>query len=67
MCTSNVQHDCATSGCNTTRQVLECQERQDTTKSKDVVDHIPANAYVLNIHSLHNYVWIAAVIPPTIC
>jgi hypothetical protein len=66
VCTSNVQHDCATSGCNAIRQIFERQERQETTKSKDVLDHVPTNAYVLNTHSIHNYKWIAAVTPSAI-
>ncbi|KIK71775.1 hypothetical protein PAXRUDRAFT_72744, partial [Paxillus rubicundulus Ve08.2h10] len=63
ICTVNVQHDCMTSGCNSTRSVFERQERLLTTRTKDVVDHVPTNAYILNTYALHNYRWITAVVP----
>ncbi|KIK79002.1 hypothetical protein PAXRUDRAFT_79562, partial [Paxillus rubicundulus Ve08.2h10] len=64
ICTANVQHDCMTANCKSTRAVLECQERLLTTQTKDLMDHAPANAYVLNTYALHNYWWISNAVPP---
>ncbi|KAF8430572.1 hypothetical protein L210DRAFT_1019310 [Boletus edulis BED1] len=63
ICAVNIQHDCITSQCNSTRTVLERQERLLTTRTRLLVDHAPTNAFILNIHSLHNYWWIVSAIP----
>ncbi|KAG6376770.1 hypothetical protein JVT61DRAFT_1794 [Boletus reticuloceps] len=63
ICAVNVQHDCITSQCNSTRTMLEQQERLLTSRAQLLVDHAPTNAFILNIHSLHNYQWIISAIP----
>jgi len=66
LCTVNVQHDCAASRCNEVQMIQECQEHLITTRTKDIVNHKPTNAYLLNIHALHNYQYIASVLPPSL-
>jgi len=66
ICVVNVQHDCVTSCCNSTRTVFEQQERLLSSRTKVLVNHTPTNAYVLNTHSLHNYQWILSAIPTSI-
>ncbi|KAF8438190.1 hypothetical protein L210DRAFT_3679452 [Boletus edulis BED1] len=63
ICTVNVQHDCINSRCNSTRAVPGKQERLFTSQTKDLVDHMPTNSYIVNTSSLHNYHWIKAAIP----
>lgn len=66
LCVANVQHDC-TSGSNCgIRNVRERQERIITTRLRQLIDHAPNNAYFLNIHALHNYRYISALLPPNI-
>ncbi|KAI6008574.1 hypothetical protein EDC04DRAFT_2581978 [Pisolithus marmoratus] len=63
ICVVNVQHDCITSSCTSTRTVLEKQEHLVTLRTKDLIDHAPTNAYIINTSLLHNYQWIKAVVP----
>ena len=67
MCAINIQHDCSSAGCNTSKQVARQQERLVTTKMKNLVCHLPTNLYVLNTHVLHNYQHIAAVVLAHFC
>ncbi|KAF8425723.1 hypothetical protein L210DRAFT_3319884, partial [Boletus edulis BED1] len=66
VCTVNVQHDCMTACCGSTRAVFEQQERLLSSRTKVLVDHVPTNAYLLNTYSLHNYQWIISAIPISI-
>ncbi|KAI5983205.1 hypothetical protein EDD15DRAFT_2111406, partial [Pisolithus albus] len=66
ICAVNVQHDCIISCCTSTRTVLEKQERSITSRTKDLINHAPTNAYIINTSSLHNYQWIKAVVPSTL-
>ncbi|KAL4065523.1 hypothetical protein V8B97DRAFT_1846436, partial [Scleroderma yunnanense] len=63
LCTVNVQYDCSASACNAVKQIAEQQEHLVTTRTKDLVSHLPTNAFLLNTHALHNYQHLAAVIP----
>lgn len=55
-----------TAGCSSIKPVFECQEHLVTTRTKDLMDHTPMNAYILNSYALHNYRWIAAAVPPAV-
>ncbi|KAF8428888.1 hypothetical protein L210DRAFT_3327899, partial [Boletus edulis BED1] len=46
VCTVNVQHDCMTACCGSTRAVFEQQERLLSSRTKVLVDHVPTNAYL---------------------
>ncbi|THG97865.1 hypothetical protein EW026_g4222 [Hermanssonia centrifuga] len=61
----NVQHDCITAGCWDTETVPIRQERQETTRMKQIVQHVVGDEdiYLLNSHALHNYQHLANVIP----
>ncbi|KAJ8591249.1 hypothetical protein M405DRAFT_717325, partial [Rhizopogon salebrosus TDB-379] len=59
----NLQHDCASSGCNESVLVNIRQERTETTKTKTSIVHKDTGRFVLNAHSLHNYSFISQVIP----
>jgi hypothetical protein len=66
LCVANVQHDC-TSGSNCgIRNVQEQQEHIITMRLQQLVDHAPNNSYFLNIHALHNYRYISALLLPNI-
>ena len=39
------------------------QEREKTSKTRDLVDHSPQPRFVLNVHSIHNYKSILAATP----
>ena len=45
------------------RTVFEWQERLVTSRTKVLLEHAPTNAFILNIHSLHNHQWIMSAIP----
>ncbi|KAF8833805.1 hypothetical protein BDN67DRAFT_992780 [Paxillus ammoniavirescens] len=66
ICAANVQHDCMTANCKSTRAVLERQEHLLMTRTKDLMDHAPANAYILNTYALHNYWWISNAVLPSL-
>ncbi|KIK81805.1 hypothetical protein PAXRUDRAFT_88225, partial [Paxillus rubicundulus Ve08.2h10] len=59
----NIQHDCMVAMCSGLRRVREQQEHVATTRMKTVTKHAAVNAYILNMHALHNYHRIAAVVP----
>ncbi|KIK80379.1 hypothetical protein PAXRUDRAFT_50663, partial [Paxillus rubicundulus Ve08.2h10] len=63
ICGVNIQHNCMMAGCSSTKPVFECQEHLVTMQTKDLVDHIPMNAYILNSYTLNNYQWITANVP----
>lgn len=63
LCNINVQHDCATASCTQSQTKYERQERQETNKTKTIIEHAPTNIFILNMHALHNYKRIAAVVP----
>ena len=52
-----------TAHCTSTRAVLEKQEHALTLQTKDLVNHAPINAYIIDTSSLHNYQWIKATVP----
>ncbi len=60
-----MQHDCITAGCWDTETVPIRQERQETTRMKQIVQHVVGDEdiYLLNSHALHNYQHLANVIP----
>ena len=64
VCTVNVQHDCIASGCNKTHDIPVVQERVQTSKTRSIARHEASRHFVLNVHSLHNYQHIKAVVPP---
>ncbi|KIJ07463.1 hypothetical protein PAXINDRAFT_22620, partial [Paxillus involutus ATCC 200175] len=63
LCNVNIQHDCATARCTGVQVVSERQEHNETIRMTTVVNHSPANAFLLNTHALHNYRRIAAATP----
>ncbi|KIK78699.1 hypothetical protein PAXRUDRAFT_126765, partial [Paxillus rubicundulus Ve08.2h10] len=63
LCNVNIQHSCATAGCTGVQVVSERQECNETIRTTTVVNHSPANMFLLNTHALHNYRRIAAATP----
>ncbi|KAH8978822.1 hypothetical protein EDB86DRAFT_2750263, partial [Lactarius hatsudake] len=63
LCIVNVQHDCYSCKCVNIRYDAVRQEHEKTGKTQALVDHDPRARFIVNIHSLHNYKLISAVIP----
>ncbi|KAH9920179.1 uncharacterized protein B0H18DRAFT_881265 [Fomitopsis serialis] len=60
----NAQHDCHASGCAPTGTVPVRQERQETARVRQVIEHVgDANRYILNMHALHNAALIRQALP----
>jgi hypothetical protein len=63
LCIVNVQHDCYSCKCNGIQHSAVRQEREKIGNTRALVDHNPEARFVVNIHSIHNYKLIAAVVP----
>ncbi|KAN0136748.1 hypothetical protein V8E53_005518 [Lactarius tabidus] len=63
-CIVNVQHDCYSCRCTGIQHSAVQQERDKTSRTRDLIDHNPEPQFVLNVHSIHNYKSILAVTPP---
>ena len=63
LCIVNVQHNCYSCKCNKIQHGPVQQEHEMTGNTRALVDHDPEARFVINIHLIHNYKLIAAVIP----
>ncbi|KAG9097101.1 hypothetical protein FRC06_007956 [Ceratobasidium sp. 370] len=54
----NLQHRCASTGCKDTGHVTVRQERQDTDVTQKAIKHTDDTNFLVNIHSMHNYMLI---------
>ncbi|KAI0316168.1 hypothetical protein OF83DRAFT_1036908, partial [Amylostereum chailletii] len=64
MCSVNLQHDCVKSQCSRRLHAVEThQERSGTSRTHNVINHVCSKHFVLNTYSLHNYQFIARLIP----
>jgi len=62
----NAQHDCRACGCAPTGTQNVRQERQETRRTRGVIEHADgpdADRYVLNLHALHNAGLIRQTLP----
>lgn len=59
----NAQHDCKSAGCTATgvREVL--QERVESGRTENFIQHKDIHRYVINLHSLHNPHLIREILP----
>jgi hypothetical protein len=62
----NLQHDCATEGKCTSRPIAECQEREDTSRTRLVVQHSNSHRYILNTQGLHSIKHIRRALSPSL-
>ncbi|KAL0569855.1 hypothetical protein V5O48_012107 [Marasmius crinis-equi] len=63
ICALNVQHDCYSGNCTTSKSRVVYQERQETSRSRAIVDHADIQRFILNTHSLHNHLTISKLLP----
>lgn len=66
MCCINVQHDCERASCTGTIEQPVRQERQATALRHSLIQHTDSRSYLLNIFSIHNYAYIASVVPTSL-
>ena len=59
----NLQHDCERGKCKSDGKEVIREEREATTRTRQVVMHTDDTNYLVNINSLHNYKTIAAALP----
>ncbi|KAF6765746.1 hypothetical protein DFP72DRAFT_798276 [Ephemerocybe angulata] len=59
----SVQHDCYTLSCQPTATRYEHQEREETTRTRALIQHVDDTHFVLNIHSVHNAHLLRRVLP----
>lgn len=59
----NLQHDCERGKCKSDGKEVIREEREATTRTRQVVTHADDTNYLVNINSLHNYKTIAAALP----
>ncbi|KAF9521232.1 hypothetical protein CPB83DRAFT_736203, partial [Crepidotus variabilis] len=72
----NLQHDCASAHCKLAGKQVIYQEREATTQSRVVLQHVDDSRFILqhvddsrfilNTQALHNYQVIAATIPASL-
>ena len=66
MCCVNIQHDCERASCTGTIEQPVRQERQATALRRSLIQHTDSRSYLLNIFSIHNYAYIASVVPTSL-
>ncbi|EUC62448.1 hypothetical protein RSOL_420510, partial [Rhizoctonia solani AG-3 Rhs1AP] len=66
ICIVNLQHDCSVEGKCTLRSVAERQEREDTNRTRHVVQHSDSQRYILNTQGLHGIKHIRSALPPSL-
>jgi hypothetical protein len=59
----NVQHDCASSGCDTSGRSFQLQERQESEKTTSLISHRNRPWYIINTHSFHNAMKLRKLLP----
>src|ERR1700733_13931896 len=59
----NAQHDCRTGKCLPSAFRPELQERQETTRSIQLIKHTDDGQFVINMTSLHNAAQIRKILP----
>ena len=59
----NLQHDCERGKCKSDGKEVIREEREATTRTRQVVTHADDTNYLVNVNSLHNYKTIAAALP----
>lgn len=59
----NLQHDCERGKCKLDGKAVIREEREATTRTRQVITHADDTHYLVNINSLHNYKTIAAALP----
>ncbi|KAF8672560.1 hypothetical protein RHS04_07768 [Rhizoctonia solani] len=64
-CLVNLQHNCATTRkCGCTKVTYKVQERKTTSRTLLCVNHLDKIHFIINIHALHNLLWLRQAIPP---
>ncbi|KAF7308303.1 hypothetical protein HMN09_00678300 [Mycena chlorophos] len=61
----NVQHDCRAAKCTASGTRTVMQERVESQKTENFIEHRPVKRYILNMHSFHNPHLIRATLPDT--
>jgi hypothetical protein len=62
----NFQHDCERGKCKSDGAEVIREEREATTRTRQVVTHSDDTHYLVNVNALHNYKTIAAALPPNL-
>src|SRR6266576_1137853 len=66
VCCVNVQHDCEQANCTSTIERPVLQERQAAALRRSLIEHTDSRSYVLNVFSIHNYTYIASIVPTSL-
>ncbi|KAI0755370.1 hypothetical protein C8Q80DRAFT_428645 [Daedaleopsis nitida] len=66
LCTINVQHDCISAKCNIDGTQIIRQEREETSRTRAVLEHTNNIQYVINTHALHNQLYLRQHLPPAL-
>lgn len=59
----NVQHDCNLGACAASGSRKITQERNETDKVEEYVEHSPVDQYVINMHAFHNANFVRGALP----
>ena len=60
----NVQHDCWAAQCQANGTWKVIQEREETVRTINVMQHSEDGRFIINMHSLHNSNYLHNIIPP---
>jgi hypothetical protein len=59
----SAQHDCRMAGCLPSAFRRQMQERQETTRTTQLIAHKDDEHYIINLHALHNATLIRKILP----
>lgn len=59
----SAQHDCRMASCRPAALQYEMQERQETTRTKQLILHEDEAHFIINLHALHNSHLLRKVLP----
>ncbi|KAJ7501216.1 hypothetical protein B0H11DRAFT_1682700, partial [Mycena galericulata] len=59
----SVQHDCRIGHCAPAVAGKEQQEREDTRRDKNLIQHTDDDNFILNMGALHNFAKLSRVLP----
>ncbi|KAG9091071.1 hypothetical protein FRC06_000726 [Ceratobasidium sp. 370] len=66
VCVVNLQHDCLAEGTCTLQPIAERQEREDTSRTRNMVQHSDNPRYMLNTQGLHGIQHVRFALPQSL-